>query len=365
MTSIMATSTQHAIFVKDIGKPLVYGERPIPEPPKGYILIKVLSTMLLPHDTYGRDQGLFIGERLPYILGTNIAGVVEKLGDDVTSFKIGDHVFGQGNPVYPTPDSAGLQEYAILDSEAAAKIPEGVEIDDAVSFPVNATTSFEALFHPENGFGFPLPFTDTSIFPRANKNIDPATQTVVIIGGGSNVGKLAIQFANIARIGRIITVASIRNKTSLLSLGATHIIDRHDTPESIAKQIHDIVQRENITHVYDCVSWEFSLALSIVSKTDASKILTLHPAKSGVALAQEQGFDKCQVQFVAGGNEFLRPLLKPFWKYLPLWVKEGKIVIPKYRVIEGFDLELIESALDDYRDGSPVLPAVVHPQARK
>lgn len=41
----MAAQTQNAIFVSEVGKPLVSGERPIPEPPKGYILVKVLSAM--------------------------------------------------------------------------------------------------------------------------------------------------------------------------------------------------------------------------------------------------------------------------------------------------------------------------------
>lgn len=38
-------SNQNAVFVEEIGKRLVSGKRPIPEQPKGYILIKILSTM--------------------------------------------------------------------------------------------------------------------------------------------------------------------------------------------------------------------------------------------------------------------------------------------------------------------------------
>jgi hypothetical protein len=45
LASTMTAKTQNAIFVSAIGQPLVSGERPIPEPPKGYILVKVLSTM--------------------------------------------------------------------------------------------------------------------------------------------------------------------------------------------------------------------------------------------------------------------------------------------------------------------------------
>lgn len=255
-----------------------------------------LRSKVLPRDTYGRDWGLFIEE-----------------------------VFGQGDPMYPTPNSAGLQEYAILDADAVAKVPEGVRMDDAVTFPINATTSFEALFHPENGFGFPAPLPGDEKSSSPKTNIDPQAQTIVIIGGGSSVGRLGIQFGRLAGIGRIITVASIQNEAELRSLGATHVIDRHDTQESIAKKIHEIVAREDITHIYDCVSWDTSLSLLIVSKTKQSIILTLHPADIGTA--QEQGLEKCQIQQLFGQNDFLRPMLKPFWANLPRWIKEGKLAI--------------------------------------
>lgn len=282
----------------------------------------------------------------------------------MTSFAIGDKVFGQGNPVYPTPDLAGLQEYAILDAEAVARLPEGVAMDDAVIFPVNATTSFEALFHPENGFGFPALLAGEGSVAK-KESIDPKAQTVVIIGGGPSVGRLAIQYASLVGIGRIMTVASVRNEAHLRSLGATHVVDRHDTQESIAKKIHKIVPRDDITHIYDRVSWEFSLPLSMVSKTKKSKVLTLHPAESGACCPSPGARTRTvRSSIVTGHNDFLRPLLKLFWAIFPQWVKEGKIVVPKHRVIEGLDLEKIESALDDYRDRSPVLQVVVHPWAR-
>lgn len=285
--------------------------------------------------------------------------MVEKLGEGVNSFSIGDEIFGQGDPMYPTPDSAGLQDYAILDADAVAKVPKGVTMDAAVTFPVNATTSFEALFHPENGFGFPAPLPEDEKSSLPEAHIDPQAQTVVIIGGGSSVGRLGLQFAGLAGIGRIITVASLQNEAELRSLGATHVVDRHDTQESIAKKVHEIVPREDITHIYDCVSWDSSLSLLIVSKTKQSIILTLHP--SDIGIAQEQGLEKCRVRHLFGQNEFLRPMLKPFWKSLPRWIEEGRLVTRKHRVIEGLDLEKIESALDDYRDGSPVLQVIVHP----
>jgi len=350
---------QSAIFVKEIGQPMILGERSIPEPPKGFILVKVLSTMLLPHDTYGRDKGLFIQERLPFILGNNIGGVVEKLGEGVTSFTPGDQVFGQGDPLYPTPDASGLQEYAIIEADAAAKIPPGFTMDDLVTFPINATTAFEAMFHPR-GFGFPTPSNPSP------ENYVSASKTIVVIGGGSNVGRLGIQFAKIAGVGRIITVASARNEAALRAMGATHIVDRHASPESIAAQIREI-SPEGVEHVFDCVSWEneLSLALSIVPTTQPSVVLTLHPPNEGIKLAKEKGLNDCSVRFILGTNDCLQPLTQQLWVNLPKWVEQGKIRVPKYRVIEGLDLKLVEEGLDSYRDGRPVTQFIVHPHGGK
>lgn len=80
--------------------------------------------VVLPHDTFGRDAGLFIGEKLPWILGTNLGGVVHEVGSPETPYSVGDRVFGHASVFYPTSDMAGLQEYALLDVQhGLAKIP--------------------------------------------------------------------------------------------------------------------------------------------------------------------------------------------------------------------------------------------------
>jgi NADPH2:quinone reductase len=64
---------------------------------------------VLPHDAYGRDYGLFIGDKLPFVLGSSLAGIVERLGPESDStFGIGDHVFGISDVTCLTPDQAGL-----------------------------------------------------------------------------------------------------------------------------------------------------------------------------------------------------------------------------------------------------------------
>jgi len=72
-----------------------------------------------------------------------------------------------------------------------------------VTFPVNATTSFAALFDVK-GFGF----LHSSI-PNFQSGVRAKETTVLVIGGGSAVGKLAIQYAKLAGIGTVIAIASV------------------------------------------------------------------------------------------------------------------------------------------------------------
>ncbi|KAE8452260.1 hypothetical protein EG329_000960 [Mollisiaceae sp. DMI_Dod_QoI] len=347
------SSTQQALFVKEIGKPMVLGTREIPSPKEGQVLIKVHAAQLLPHDTYGRDTGLFFGEHLPYILGTNIAGTITALGPNVTTYSVGDQIFGLGFPLAPSPDETGLQQYAILKTINVAKLPPGFSFDQIVTFPVNATTSYAALFS-EKGFGFPTP----SDSPQKSLS----TEAILVIGGGSSVGKLAIQLAKMAGVGQILAVASSSGAEELLSIGATHIIDRHLSPSEITSQINKILGEDNLTKIYDCVSWDYTFPLSLLSHTNPSVLLTLHPADDAEKLVKEQGRQNIRVQFILGTSDFLQPLTEGFWKQLPGWVESGKLRVGGFRVIEGLEkTDEIENALDAYRDGSKVTPVVVHP----
>jgi len=315
--------------------------------------------LVLPHDTYGRDRGLFFGNNLPFILGSNIAGIVQSVGENVTKYTAGQHIYGQGRPLDPTPDSTGLQEYAILRHDFSAPVPLGFTDDQLVTLPANATASFAALFH-QDWFGFIPPFS--SVETQEKPNYDQ--QAIVIIGAGSNSGKLAIQFARIRGIGTIIAVASISGAPELKELGATHVVDRHST--TIVEEVQAIAGGpDSVTHVYDCVNWTHELAAALVSSTRPSFIAMLHrsPNVSDELTRLEKG--NCVAKTVTGSkNNFAgNPIGDLFWENLGPWVQQGKVKIQKYRTIEGLDERRINDALDSYRDGKPVLQAIVHPGA--
>ncbi|KZL72897.1 enoyl reductase-like protein [Colletotrichum tofieldiae] len=210
---------QNAVLVREVGKALELAQRPIPHPGQGEILIRVHSTMR------------------KFLSVTSQEGT-EGLRGLVEDYKIGDRVFGIGNLLFPLPDFSGLQQYALLAPEGYAKIPDTVSFEEASSFPVNAVTSAAALFHPKS-LAFAAPFTKTE--PDISQDLPPnAKRSLVIIGGGSNVGKLAIQFARLASILKIIVIALVKNEAHLRQLGATPVIDRYLKDEAIAAEVKNI-----------------------------------------------------------------------------------------------------------------------------
>lgn len=308
-----------------------------------------------------RDSGLFISSKLPFILGANLAGEVLSLGPNVTKYVVGQHIYGQGKMLDPTPDTSGLQEYALLHENFSAAVPEGFTDDKMATLPVNATTSFAALFHG-NWFGFPPPFP---LLDERAKTFKYEEKKIVIIGAGSNVGKLGIQFAALAGVGTIIAVASPAGEEELRSMGATHVIDRHSS--SIVQQVHEIVGgEEGVEYVYDSANFEYELATSLVPKGKESFIAVLHVADDAVERLKAKGKELCTARVVTGimNNWVGNPVGDMFWESLGKWVSEGKVRIPGFRVIEGLDVEKVEEALAGYREGKPA-NVIVHPHGKR
>src|SRR5579859_3259315 len=90
-----------AIRIHGFGRPevLVYEDVPRPEPAAGEVLVKVYATALNPVDRFTRAgylQGM-VAFTLPFILGLDLAGVVEAVGEGVTAVAAGDAVYGYSN----------------------------------------------------------------------------------------------------------------------------------------------------------------------------------------------------------------------------------------------------------------------------
>lgn len=309
---------------------------------------------MLPHDAYSREFGLFVGEKLPWVLCANVAGEVIKLGTGVSKVKVGDHVFGLENLAATLPDGGGLQEYALLDQDALAKVPDGFTDDEVVTLPINAVISFMAFF-TKFGFDFPVPWTEKA------KSYDFASESVVIIAVSSNVGKLGAQFAKLAGIGKIICIAGLNNTEELEKYGATHIINRHGSNEEVVAQVHKITGENGVTKVYDCYSWTFELALDTLSATKPSRLVTLHTFRGDTPDLIETKRPLAVANYVPCSNRGLAPYTEVFWEHIVIALKKGKAFPTTFRTIEALDVEKINEALDVCWAATPQKQVIVHP----
>ncbi|KAF3390004.1 Deshydrogenase mlcG [Talaromyces pinophilus] len=313
--------TQQALILKEVQRSLVLDRRPILEPIGNQVLVRIVAAGINPHDQRGRDRGILVEKYLPHaILANDISGNVEKIGPDVQRFSVGDRIVGQSNILSGGPDQAGLQQFCILDAQFAAPIPDHISFDEAATFPVNAIASFIALFSASG-----LDLTPKFL----GHDMDYANEAIVIIGGGSNCGKFALQLSRLAGFGKIIATAKVHSDggQSLRNFGATHIIDREAS--DVEDQIRALVG-DKLLYAFDTVNGDYSggfsqrLALSLLSTTKKGSLATLvrGEADPAIAATKTAGFKKNQI---LGVSDLHQELAAKFWRELPGWIENGEL----------------------------------------
>ncbi len=197
-----------AITYKKYGSPVVLElqDIAIPEPGANDVLIKVHATSVNSWDwdmlrgkpaIYRLIFGLFRPKI--NILGCDIAGIVDKVGENISHFKSGDKVFGDVSADY----WGGFAEYAKAKEKSLSNIPEGLTFNEAAAIPQAGLLALQGLK------------------PLANMQ---SGAKVLINGAGGGVGSYAIQIAKNA--GHTVTGVDRKDKLAFMqTLGANHVID--------------------------------------------------------------------------------------------------------------------------------------------
>ena len=85
-------ASQKALFLSGVNGTWSVGERPVPKPGPGEVVVKIHSTALNPVDWKASRYSFPFLSNFPAVLGTDSAGTVEAIGEGVTNFKVGDKV---------------------------------------------------------------------------------------------------------------------------------------------------------------------------------------------------------------------------------------------------------------------------------
>ena len=116
---------------------------PIPTIGRNDVLVKIKYAGVNPLDNMIiREEVKFIVPYdLPCVMGNEFSGIVDKIGSDVTEFKIGDKVYGRT----PLNKIGAFAEYIAIDKEAIAIIPNYLSLKEAACIPLTALTAMQAF----------------------------------------------------------------------------------------------------------------------------------------------------------------------------------------------------------------------------
>ncbi|KAF9063700.1 GroES-like protein [Rhodocollybia butyracea] len=209
-------SEQKVLYLEKPQGAFVVSKAPILKPGPGQLSVKVKASALNPVECLIQDYGVIV-EHYPAILGNDVAGDVEEIGEGVEGFVKGDKVFFQGY----SGDLGGYQQYCLIPADIVAKIPSNIDYAQAASLPVGFGTSAVGLLSAEP--------TGAGLNPTFDLKVNHAGEPALVVGGSSSVGQYAIQIFRLLGYSTIIAYASARHTDFLKSLGATHVIDRGET----------------------------------------------------------------------------------------------------------------------------------------
>jgi NADPH:quinone reductase-like Zn-dependent oxidoreductase len=208
-------TTMKAVRIHDFGGPdvLQYEDVPKSQAGAGQALVQVKAAGVNPIDWKVRAGYMkeVFQNMLPLILGVDMDGVVEAVGDGVTDFKPGDAVYGFlgiGRGTYA--------QYVAADASALAPMSQSLDFVQAAALPLVSLVGWQTLF-------------DVS-------GLAPG-QTVLIHGASGGVGHMAVQLAK-WKGAKVIGTASAKNVDFVKSLGADRVIDYHTTRFEDA--VHDV-----------------------------------------------------------------------------------------------------------------------------
>lgn len=215
------SATMKAIQIHAYGGPdqLTYADVPRPDPRAGEVLIRVHAAGVNPVDwktRAGQGAARFFANPFPFIPGWDVSGVVEALGENVTSFAVGDTVHGYVR--FPQPGSTHAEYVAVPATQVVLKPPTLSHVQ-AAALPAVALTAWQNIF-------------DTAGLQTG--------QRILIHAAAGGVGHIAVQLAR-WKGAYVIGTASGPNQAFLRELGVDEAINYQETRFEEVIQDVDVV----------------------------------------------------------------------------------------------------------------------------
>ena len=206
MTTATRTTTTATVIDRfgavDVLRP---AKRQVAAAASGQVRIRVAAAAINPVDLQTRSGRVLVpgATDFPLVLGWDVAGTVEQLGDDVDGFAVGDRVAAM--TFQPVDQNGTYAMRIVLDAALLASVPDGLALERAATVPLAGLTASQLV----EVVGL------------------SAGATLLVDGPTGSVGGMAVQLAAGAGID-VIAVANADDEELVRSLGASAIVPRGD-----------------------------------------------------------------------------------------------------------------------------------------
>ena len=207
---------------------LTWKELPTPSPQAGQVLIHIEAASLNFPDLLIVQNKYQMKPDLPFVPGSEYAGVIEAVGEGVTHLKVGQSVACLSG-------TGGFGTHTLAPAKLCMPLPAGFPAVDAAAFIMIYATSHHALI---------------------DRAALKAGETVLVLGAAGGVGTAAIQIAKAAGA-RVIAAASTDEKCALCkSLGADETINY--TTQNMREVLKTLTEGKGPDVIYDPVGGDFA-----------------------------------------------------------------------------------------------------------
>ncbi|WP_409417938.1 zinc-dependent alcohol dehydrogenase family protein [Flavobacterium sp. PS2] len=295
-----------ALFINTYESEFVSTDIEKPTPKKGEVLVKIHASGVNPIDNKIRiGVSPYASPVLPAILGTDLAGVIEAIGEGVTQFKIGDEVYGLAGGVLGLQGT--LAEYTVVDADLLAIKPKNLSMKEAAGIPLVVLTAWEGLI-------------DRAKVKKGDK--------VLVHAGAGGVGHIVVQLAK--TLGADVYATVSKQKEDIVkSYGATPIDYKTTQVEDYVNQytdgkgfdiIYDTVGGQSLDdsfkairhygQISSCYAFgTHTLATSSLRSASLHGVFVLHPAISGEGRKHHSDILTQATKLFEEGK--LKPLIDP------------------------------------------------------
>ncbi len=193
-----------AAFITQTGPPenIVCGELPVPVPLGAHVLVRIGAVSVNPLDTYIRSGLVKMDLPQPFIVGCDLAGVVEAVGPGVKTIEKGERVWGSNQGLLGRQGT--FAEFAVVDECWLYPTPPEVSDEQAAAISLVGITAHLGLVR------------DARL---------QAGETVLVNGGSGGVGSTVVQMAKALGAKVIALAGSDAKLAACRQLGAEHALD--------------------------------------------------------------------------------------------------------------------------------------------